>query len=57
MFITQAGQITCRESVRTIIAHGYVCHNFLQDRLPFGKLFVLCFSGLQLGTKFLTLFT
>jgi len=37
----------------TVIAHGDICHDLLQDRLPFRILLVLALSREQLCSKFL----
>ena len=37
----------------TIVAHGNVSNNFLQDRLPLLKLLVLCLSGMKFCSKLL----
>lgn len=40
-------------NVHTVVAHGYVCNNLLENRPSFLKFLVLCFRGLKLGAKFL----
>lgn len=37
----------------TVIAHGNICHDLLQDRLPFRILLVLGLRREQLCSKFL----
>ena len=37
----------------TIVAHGNVSNNFLQDRLPLLKLLVFCLSGMKFCSKLL----
>jgi len=38
---------------RTVVAHGYVCDDLLENRLSFLEFLVLCLRSLKLGAKFL----